>query len=191
MRDWLDIFCEYANITAKRGEKDHSYQALSIASSASPFFSTDSYYYQIHVTWLACAISFSHGEQVSTILRWFAKVMPFESNIYRLWDLAHGACNSKDMNAYHDKTHIQFFKRQARLMDYALLDEAARQQANFTLEERAAALDPRKLTMSKNPNACKGNPYGITAPVIELLVRLSHLSHLSFLQKFPYNHPVR
>lgn len=170
MRDWLDIFCEYANITAKRGEKEHSYQALSIASSAAPFFSTDSYYYQIHVTWLACATAFNDGEQVSTILRWFAKAMPFEPNVYRLWNTAHTACKSKDLKAYHDKTHIQFFKRQARLMDYALLDEAARREVNFTPEERAAALDSRKLAMSKHPKATEGNPYGITAPIVELLV---------------------
>lgn len=175
MRGWLDIFCTYALLKAQSDDKKASYEALRIADSAAPFVSWDSYYYHIHIVWLLCAIQLQDVEHARMEVRFLAKMMPYESNVYRLWNAVQNLCASKSQRFYSAKTHIQFFRRYVRIMDFALADAKDRASSSFSPDERAGAMDPRKLTTSKAANKSEGNPYGVVQANVELLLLFGNL----------------
>lgn len=175
MQDWLDVFCEYALETAKRGEKEYCFQALDIVGKAGPFVSVDSCHYHINVVRLTCALIFEDAEKLSRTVKWFAKAMPFEPDTYRLYNAVHRLCKSFDVKVYNAKSHLDFFRRQISLMDYALATPEERNSDNFHPSERAAALDPRKLATTRAANASEGNPYGITSINIDLLMLVGNM----------------
>lgn len=162
-------------LTARRGDRRSSYHALRIADSAAPFVSWDSYYYHIHITWLLCALHLGDVEQARQELRWLTRAMPFESSVYRLWNAIQSLSQLEDRKGYSDKSHMQVFRRQIRLMDFALASDESRRSRKYTAEDRTAALDPRKFAASKAPNKREGNPYGITKPNVELLILFGNL----------------
>ncbi|KAF2201890.1 TPR-like protein [Delitschia confertaspora ATCC 74209] len=132
---WLDIFCQYAVLSARQGNAEQCFATLDRVYEANVFYHSQEYLHRSYLCRLACGIMLDDSRQVSVTVRWLMKQYPFASDIFRLYNHANRLCSIG--SDYNTQTVQKTLLRLIKAMDHALLTPQQRRDFKFSLREKA------------------------------------------------------
>ncbi|KAI9931634.1 transcription factor TFIIIC subunit tfc4 [Aspergillus wentii] len=147
--EWLDIFLQYALVTAEQGESEESYDALAAAADASVWYHSKPKSRMIHVCWFTCALRVQDEETLANEARWFIKEYQFVTDTYRLFSMLSRLCGDPHRSLFHSSPNMKFMLRQIKAMDYTLPDNTSRRPGKAVREsiyQERASLSTRDET---------------------------------------------
>ncbi|OQD84276.1 hypothetical protein PENANT_c013G01216 [Penicillium antarcticum] len=163
--EWLDIFLQYALLTAEQGEPEESYEALDSASLASIWLHSKPKSRLIHVCWFTCALRVGDEDTLANEARWFIKEYQFVTDTYRLFSMLSHLCGDPHRSLFHSSPNMKFMLRQIKAMDFTLPSDIPRPTRQSIWKERA--------TLSTRDEA--GDPIPAMELDIALLVLYGHI----------------
>ncbi|KAF4625560.1 hypothetical protein G7Y89_g12606 [Cudoniella acicularis] len=124
---WLDIFLEYAICLAKNDRSQQAYDICEAAKDAIVFNHSKEHMFMIH---MFCALISNDEETVVAMARFYMKEYQFTTDSYRIFSALTRVVKSP-VSWYSSGPTQKFMLRQIRAMDYALVDEATREEKHF------------------------------------------------------------
>ncbi|KEQ69563.1 TPR-like protein [Aureobasidium namibiae CBS 147.97] len=135
--EWLDMFCEYALLLAKSGDREKCYEVLTSAWSCTVFYHSLTHKTQIHAMWMACALLLNDEQKVCEVGRFFIIEWPHSGAAYQIF-AAVNRLFAGYSNWFNSGPTQKFILRQVKALDYALLDPESRAAYAFTGQERSS-----------------------------------------------------
>lgn len=157
---WLDIFCEYALLLAKGGEKDECYAVLQTATEANIWYHFEQHMLHINVTWIACALLLSDENKLLSIARQCIKPSQendnhesFTTSSYLLYALLARLCplDAHDLSWYNSGPNQKFLLREVKNMDLTLTDANEIDWRKVPDQEKTAARRRKEKLDDLNP----------------------------------------
>ncbi|KAJ5758196.1 uncharacterized protein N7511_006890 [Penicillium nucicola] len=163
--EWLDIFLQYALLTAEQGEPEEAYEALDSAALASIWLHSKPKSRLIHVCWFTCALRVGDEDTLANEARWFIKEYQFVTDTYRLFSMLSHLCGNPHRSLFHSSPNMKFMLRQIKAMDFTLPRDVPKPARQTIWKERA--------TLSTRDEA--GDPIPAMELDIALLVLYGHI----------------
>lgn len=165
---WLNTFCEYGILLARRDQSASSYSLLESASEANVFWHDEARLLHIHVCLITAALILSDEEKLCNIARFFMKKFPFATDSFRLY-AALNLLFPDQPSWYNSGPSQKYMMRQIRSMDFSLL----------TPQQRTTFKFPEQTKISNNfaptsEDATPGNPHGLKDIEPALLLLYGH-----------------
>lgn len=127
--EWAEVFCRYALLLAREGAEDRCFNVLDVALQSNIFYTTQKYTRDVELCRMACALAVDDSRQASAAVRYFLKIYPFGTEIFRLYSVVNRLCSIHQ--GYATGAAQKVVLRWIKTIDYALLSPDNRKWYNF------------------------------------------------------------